>query len=37
MEIYLIAAMDKNRVIGKDNDIPWRIPNDWQYVNKITK
>ncbi|MDU0201747.1 dihydrofolate reductase [Paenibacillus sp. MAH-36] len=37
MEIYLIAAMDKNRVIGKDNDIPWRIPNDWRYVNKITK
>ncbi|WP_397368774.1 dihydrofolate reductase [Paenibacillus anseongensis] len=33
----LIAAMDKNRVIGKDNDIPWRIPNDWRYVNKITK
>ncbi|MBA2936859.1 dihydrofolate reductase [Paenibacillus sp. CGMCC 1.16610] len=29
--------MDKNRVIGKDNDIPWRIPNDWRYVNKITK
>ncbi|MCY9661636.1 dihydrofolate reductase [Paenibacillus chondroitinus] len=37
MEIYLIAAMDKNRVIGKDNDIPWRIPNDWRYVNQITK
>ncbi|MGG1518549.1 dihydrofolate reductase [Paenibacillus oryzisoli] len=37
MNIYLIAAMDSNRVIGKDNDIPWRIPNDWKYVNRITK
>lgn len=26
MKVSLIAAMDKNRVIGKENDIPWRIP-----------
>ncbi|HFP7399336.1 TPA: dihydrofolate reductase, partial [Enterococcus faecium] len=25
MKVSLIAAMDKNRVIGKENDIPWRI------------
>jgi dihydrofolate reductase len=37
VEIHLIAAMDKNRVIGNENDIPWRIPNDWRFVNKITK
>lgn len=36
MKVSLIVAMDKNRVIGKDNDIPWRIPNDWQYVKKMT-
>lgn len=36
MKISLIVAMDKNRVIGKDNDIPWRIPKDWQYVKRIT-
>ncbi|HBM6318822.1 TPA: dihydrofolate reductase, partial [Enterococcus faecium] len=24
MKVSLIAAMDKNRVIGKENDIPWR-------------
>src|SRR5690625_3421205 len=32
MKISLIAAFDKNRVIGKDNDLPWDIPNDWNYV-----
>ncbi|WP_404452176.1 dihydrofolate reductase [Virgibacillus necropolis] len=37
MKISLIVAMDKNRVIGKDNDIPWSIPNDWQYVKNITR
>jgi dihydrofolate reductase (trimethoprim resistance protein) len=29
--------MDNNRVIGKDNDIPWRIPRDWDYVKNTTK
>lgn len=29
--------MDHNRVIGKENDIPWRIPRDWQYVRKVTE
>lgn len=37
MKISLIAAMDKNRVIGKENDIPWRIPRDWEYVKDTTK
>lgn len=36
MRISLIAAMDENRVIGKDNDIPWRIPRDWEYVRQVT-
>ncbi|KAB24157.1 DfrD/DfrG/DfrK family trimethoprim-resistant dihydrofolate reductase [Staphylococcus aureus] len=37
MKVSLIAAMDKNRVIGKENDIPWRIPEDWEYVKNTTK
>ncbi|TWT01911.1 dihydrofolate reductase [Planomicrobium sp. CPCC 101079] len=37
MKVTFIAAMDKNRVIGKDNDIPWRIPRDWEYVKETTE
>ena len=37
LKISLIVAMDKNRVIGKDNDIPWRISSDWEYVKNTTK
>lgn len=32
MKISLIVAMDRNRVIGRDNDLPWSIPHDWAYV-----
>lgn len=34
--ISCIVAMDKNRVIGKDNDIPWYLPADLQYFKKTT-
>jgi dihydrofolate reductase (trimethoprim resistance protein) len=37
MKVSLIVAMDKNRVIGKENDIPWRIPFDWEHVKNTTK
>ncbi|MCK0471889.1 DfrD/DfrG/DfrK family trimethoprim-resistant dihydrofolate reductase [Halalkalibacter sp. APA_J-10(15)] len=36
MKVSLIVAMDKNRVIGKENDIPWRIPKDWEFVKNTT-
>lgn len=36
LKISLIVAMDSNRVIGKANDIPWRIPKDWEFVKKTT-
>jgi dihydrofolate reductase len=36
MNISMIAAMDKNRVIGMDNDIPWKLPRDQAYFRKIT-
>ncbi|MQR96202.1 dihydrofolate reductase [Fictibacillus phosphorivorans] len=36
MNFSIIAAMDVNRVIGKDNDLPWRLPRDWKYVQEVT-
>ena len=36
MKISLIAAMAKNRVIGKDNDLPWHLPDDFAYFKQKT-
>lgn len=37
MEIALIAAVAKNRVIGKDNDLVWSLPDDMKYFMNTTK
>ncbi|WP_077618507.1 dihydrofolate reductase [Bacillus sinesaloumensis] len=34
--ISLLVAMDKNRLIGKDNDLPWRLPADLAYFKRVT-
>lgn len=34
--ISLIVAMDQNRLIGKDNQLPWHLPADLQYFKKVT-
>jgi dihydrofolate reductase len=34
--ISLIAAMSENRVIGKDNKLPWKMPADLEHFHKIT-
>src|SRR5580698_3159364 len=36
MIISLILARAENGVIGKNNDIPWRLPADWNYFKKTT-
>lgn len=36
MEKVIIAAMDENRVIGKDNDIPWHFPEDLEHFKNTT-
>lgn len=34
--ITLIAAMDRNRVIGSGNRIPWRLPDDLARFRQLT-
>ena len=34
--LTIIAAMARNRVIGKDNRLPWYLPADLQHFKKIT-
>lgn len=34
--ISLIVAMDQNRLIGKNNKLPWHLPADLQYFKKVT-
>ncbi|WP_373323194.1 dihydrofolate reductase [Alkalihalobacterium chitinilyticum] len=36
MLISFLVAMDNNRVIGKDNDLPWSLPADLAYFKKVT-
>ena len=36
MIISHIAAMAKNRVIGKDNELPWRLPEDLKFFKQKT-
>ncbi len=34
--LSMIVAHANNRVIGKDNDMPWHLPADLAYFKKIT-
>jgi dihydrofolate reductase len=36
MILSAIVAKSKNNVIGKGNDLPWRIPEDMQWFRKST-
>lgn len=36
MTISLIAALTQNKVIGKNNDLPWHLPDDMKYFMKTT-
>lgn len=35
-EIAMIAAVARNGVIGRDGDLPWRIPSDLAFFKKVT-
>lgn len=36
MQIHLIVAQSTNRVIGKDNQLPWRLPADLKRFKRLT-
>ena len=36
MTISIIVAMTNNRVIGKDNDMPWHLSDDLKNFKKLT-
>lgn len=36
MRISLVVAMARNRVIGRDNALPWRLPADLAHFKQVT-
>jgi len=37
MIVSAIAALSKNRVIGRNNDLPWRLPDDMKFFMETTR
>lgn len=37
MIISIIAAISNNGIIGKNNDLPWHLPDDMKYFMQTTK
>jgi dihydrofolate reductase len=37
MIISMIAAVSENGVIGRNNDLPWHLPDDMKYFMQTTK
>ena len=35
--VAMIAGMDRNRLIGKDNGLPWHIPEDMRRFVRVTR
>jgi dihydrofolate reductase len=36
MKVALIVAVSQNNVIGRDNQLPWHLPEDLQYFKSVT-
>jgi len=36
MKLAIIVATDKQGLIGRDNDLPWKISADLQYFRRVT-
>jgi len=37
MKVSLVVAVAENGVIGKDNDLPWHLPDDMKFFMQVTK
>ena len=35
-KVAMIAAMGRNRVIGRENQLPWHLPEDLKYFRNMT-
>jgi dihydrofolate reductase len=36
MKVSLVVAMARNRVIGRNGQMPWRLPEDLAYFKRVT-
>ena len=36
MKLSIIVATDEEGLIGKDNDLPWKLSADLQYFRRVT-
>lgn len=36
-QLTIIAAVAKNKVIGKENGLPWSLPDDWNRLKYLVK
>lgn len=36
MRISLVAALDRNRAIGRGNTMPWHLPDDFKHFKALT-
>lgn len=36
MQLIIVAAVAENRVIGKNNQLVWRLPNDLKHFKRLT-
>lgn len=36
MKVSVIAALDRNRGIGRDNELPWHLPDDLKHFKALT-
>ncbi|MBB3803985.1 dihydrofolate reductase [Xanthomonas arboricola] len=35
-QLHLIVALDRNNAIGRDNDLPWKLPDDLKRFKALT-